>query len=108
MICHSAILLTPKPKQQGQTTIKATSKPSLALIVLVPPVVSIPKLTLLITAIPIPIIFGQSTAETGGILAAPSLVWSRAFSYGSQQGVKLMFVVGEQGTGANGIGYSQT
>lgn len=48
---------------------------------------------------PIPIIFGQYTGETGGILAAPKLVWSRAFSYGSQQGVKLMFVVGEQGLG---------
>jgi len=46
---------------------------------------------------PIPIIFGQYTGETGGILAAPNLVWSRAFSYGSQQGVKLLFVVGEQG-----------
>ena len=53
---------------------------------------------------PIPIIFGQYTGATGGILAAPSLVWSRAFSYGSQQGVKLLFVVGEQGAGASGIG----
>jgi hypothetical protein len=52
---------------------------------------------------PVPIIFGQYTGETGGVLAAPSLVWSRAFSYGSQQGVKLLFVVGEQGTGAHGI-----
>jgi hypothetical protein len=48
---------------------------------------------------PVPIIFGQYTGETGGILAAPRLVWSRAFSYGSQQGVKLLFVVGEQGLG---------
>jgi hypothetical protein len=48
---------------------------------------------------PIPIIFGQYTGESGGILAAPKLVWSRAFSYGSQQGVKLMFVLGEQGLG---------
>lgn len=46
---------------------------------------------------PIPIIFGQYTGSTGGILAAPRLVWSRAFSYGSQQGVKLLMVVGEQG-----------
>jgi hypothetical protein len=53
---------------------------------------------------PVPIIFGQYTGETGGVLAAPSLVWSRAFSYGSQQGVKLLFVVGEQGAGAHGIG----
>jgi hypothetical protein len=48
---------------------------------------------------PIPLIFGRYTGESGGILAAPRLVWSRAFSYGSQQGVKLLFVVGEQGLG---------
>jgi hypothetical protein len=46
---------------------------------------------------PIPIIFGEYTGATGGILASPRLVWSRAFSLGSQQAVKLMFVVGEQG-----------
>jgi hypothetical protein len=51
---------------------------------------------------PVPIIFGEYTGPTGGILAAPSLVWSRAFSYGSQQGVKLLMVVGEQGLG-NGL-----
>lgn len=51
---------------------------------------------------PIPIIFGLYTGPTGGILVSPKLVWSRAFSYGTQQGVKLMFVVGEQG--ADGIG----
>ena len=48
---------------------------------------------------PIPIIFGKYTGATGGILASPRLVWSRAFSYGSQQGVKLLMVVGEQGLG---------
>ena len=48
---------------------------------------------------PIPIIFGKYTGATGGILASPRLVWSRAFSYGSQQGVKLLMVVGEQGAG---------
>jgi hypothetical protein len=48
---------------------------------------------------PIPIIFGQYTGETGGILVSPRLVWSRAFSLGSQQAVKLLFVVGEQGLG---------
>jgi hypothetical protein len=46
---------------------------------------------------PIPIIFGRYTGSTGGMLVAPKLAWSRMFSYGSQQGVKLMFVVGEQG-----------
>jgi len=53
-------------------------------------------------ASPIPIIFGQYTGATGGIVAAPSLVWSRAFSLGSQQAVKLLFVLGEQGL-AEGI-----
>lgn len=53
---------------------------------------------------PIPIIFGQYTGATGGILASPRLVWSRAFSYGSQQGVKMLMVVGEQGIGTNGLG----
>ena len=52
---------------------------------------------------PIPIIFGQYTGATGGILASPRLVWSRAFSYGSQQGVKLLMVIGEQGIGTNGL-----
>ena len=50
-------------------------------------------------ASPIPIIFGQYTGATGGIVASPSLVWSRAFSLGSQQSVKLLFVLGEQGLG---------
>ena len=49
---------------------------------------------------PIPIIFGKYTGTTGGMLVAPKLVWSRAFSLGSQQSVKLLFVVGEQGLGA--------
>ena len=48
---------------------------------------------------PIPIIFGRYTGATGGILVSPSLVWSRVFSLGSQQTVKLLFVVGEQGLG---------
>ena len=51
---------------------------------------------------PIPIIFGRWTGTTGGILVTPKLVWSRMFSYGRQQGVKLLFVVGEQGV-AEGI-----
>ena len=47
----------------------------------------------------IAIVFGRYTGATGGILAAPSLVWSRSFSLGSQQAIKLLFVVGEQGLG---------
>lgn len=51
---------------------------------------------------PIPVVFGKYTGTTGGILVAPRLVWSRAFSLGSQQAVKLLMVVGEQGLG-NGL-----
>ena len=51
---------------------------------------------------PIPIIFGRWTGTTGGMLVTPKLVWSRMFSYGRQQGVKLLFVVGEQGV-AEGV-----
>jgi hypothetical protein len=51
---------------------------------------------------PIPIVFGKYTGTTGGILVAPKLVWSRAFSLGSQQAIKLLMVVGEQGPG-NGL-----
>lgn len=48
---------------------------------------------------PVPIIFGSYTGDTGGIVASPRMVWSRAFSLGNQQAVKLLFVVGEQGLG---------
>jgi len=51
---------------------------------------------------PIPIVFGNYTGTTGGMLVAPRLVWSRAFSLGSQQAIKLLMVVGEQGLG-NGL-----
>ncbi len=50
-------------------------------------------------ASPIAIVFGKYTGETGGVVASPQLVWSRAFSLGSQQAVKQLFVVGEQGLG---------
>jgi hypothetical protein len=96
-------LLTPKPKQQGQAQSRQ-----------LPSVTGADRFSatsgfdtqadLANYGDPVPIIFGQYTGETGGVLAAPSLVWSRAFSYGSQQGVKLLFVVGEQGAGADGIG----
>jgi hypothetical protein len=48
---------------------------------------------------PVPIIFTRYTGTSGGILAGPSLVWSRAASYGRQQGVKQLMVVGEAGLG---------
>jgi len=48
---------------------------------------------------PIPIIFARydEKSGTGGLLYAPKMVWSRMFSYGREQGVKMLFVVGEQG-----------
>lgn len=52
---------------------------------------------------PVPLMFGRYTGTTGGMLVAPRLVWSRAFSYGTQQGVKQLYVVGEQGAGTAGI-----
>ena len=55
---------------------------------------------------PIPIVFGRydETEKVGGILVSPKLVWSRMFSEGTQQKVKLAFVVGEQGGATTGIG----
>lgn len=52
---------------------------------------------------PIPIIFGRYTGTSGGVLVSPKLVWSRMFSYGTQQGIKMLFVVGEQGYSFGGI-----
>ena len=46
---------------------------------------------------PIPIIFGRYTETEGGLFVQPPMVWSRMYSYGLEQSVKLMFVVGEQG-----------
>jgi len=51
----------------------------------------------------IPIIFGLYKGGIGGMLVTPKLIWSRMFSYGTQQQAKLMFVVGEQGFGRLGI-----
>lgn len=54
---------------------------------------------------PIPIVFGkyESQYNTGGILVTPRLVWSRMFSYGGQQAIKMLFVIGEQGRDARQI-----
>lgn len=51
----------------------------------------------------IPIVFGLYTGATGGMLISPKLVWSRSFSYGNQQAVKQLYIVGEQGVSATGI-----
>ena len=46
---------------------------------------------------PVGIVFAKREDGIGGVLAAPQLVWSRALSYGNEQGVKMLFVVGEAG-----------
>ena len=51
----------------------------------------------------IPIPFGRyeeftrdgHTYSTGGLMASPQLVWSRMFSYGTHQGFKGLYVIGE-------------
>lgn len=48
-------------------------------------------------AAPIPIVFAKREDNIGGIMVSPQLVWSRCFSYGTEQGTKLLLVVGECG-----------
>lgn len=50
---------------------------------------------------PLPIIFGKYSLfddhlPTGGISATPTLLWSRMFSYGSHQGFKALYMLGEE------------
>ena len=57
---------------------------------------------------PISLVFGNAEYEGetylgGGMLISPKLVWSRMFSYGTQQAVKLAYIVGEQGATDNGV-----
>ena len=43
---------------------------------------------------PIPVIFANYEYGIGGVMSAPQLVWSRTLSYGREQAVKLMMVLG--------------
>jgi hypothetical protein len=52
---------------------------------------------------PVPVIFGRYTGATGGMLITPKMVWSRAFSYGTTQAIKQLYIIGEQGVGTTGI-----
>ena len=94
-------LLTPKPKRPS---VSSSSSQTLASITgsdrFTPTSGFDTQVTLADYAEPIPIIFGKWTGTTGGILVTPNLVWSRLYSYGTQQGAKLLFVVGEQGYNA--------
>ena len=51
---------------------------------------------------PIPIVFANYEDGIGGVMSAPQLVWSRTLSYGREQAVKLLMVLGEAGL-AEGI-----
>lgn len=48
----------------------------------------------------IPIIWTRYTGTTGGVVVAPLLIWSRAFSLGNQQAAKLVYLIGEAGVQA--------
>ncbi len=45
----------------------------------------------------VPIIWTRYTGTTGGVVVAPLLVWSRAYSLGTQQAAKLVYIIGESG-----------
>ena len=50
--------------------------------------------------IPVPIAFGKMVLEgnryvSGGLVLAASLVWSRAYSYGTYQRIKLLYTLGQ-------------
>jgi len=99
-----AYLLTPKPKQQAQQRepgrIEGQQLASVTGADRFSPTFGFDSQAELASyGDPIPLIFGRYTGTSGGILAAPRLVWSRSFALGSQQSVKLLMVVGEQGLG---------
>jgi hypothetical protein len=58
---------------------------------------------------PIPIPFGKrgtgaDGALTGGLILAPALVWSRVYSYGNYQAFEGLYVAGQYGITAPGMG----
>ena len=89
-------LLAPKPKQPTEIE-KVKTASRVGQTEFSPTFGFDTQATLADYASPIPIIFGRYINGTGGIVASPKLVWSRAFSLGFQQMVKQLFVVGEQG-----------
>lgn len=51
----------------------------------------------------IPIIWTKYTGTTGGVVVAPLLIWSRAYSLGNQQAAKMVYLVSEAGVSAPDI-----
>jgi len=51
----------------------------------------------------IPIVWTRYTGTTGGVVIAPLLTWSRAFSLGNQQAAKLVYLISESGLSAPDI-----
>ena len=45
----------------------------------------------------IPIIWTKYTGTTGGVVVAPPLIWSRAYSLGNEQAAQMFYLVGDQG-----------
>ena len=96
VLTAGAALLAPKPKQPTEIE-KVKTASRICQTEFSPTFGFDTQATLADYASPIPIIFGRYINGTGGIVASPKLVWSRAFSLGFQQMVKQLFVVGEQG-----------
>lgn len=97
----AAYLLTPKPKAPSSTEIKQRDLGSITGANRFTPTFGFDSQAELANyGDPIPVLFGRYTGETGGMLVAPKLVWSRMFSFGTQQAIKLLLIVGEQGRDA--------
>ena len=96
VLTAGAALLAPKPKQPTEIE-KVKTASRIGQTEFSPTFGFDTQATLADYSSPIPIIFGRYINGTGGIVASPKLVWSRAFSLGFQQMVKQLFVVGEQG-----------
>jgi len=45
----------------------------------------------------IPIIWTRYTGNTGGVVIAPPLIWSRAYSLGNEQAAQMYYLVGDEG-----------
>lgn len=48
---------------------------------------------------PVPIVWTFYTGYSGGVVFEPKLVWSKAYSWGTQQSLKLLYVLGEGAEG---------